>query len=76
MSKFFAGGDSSSEDSDSGSDSEVEVVPNKIVAAKGRAAIIDSDSDSDEEQRVVRSHKDKANESIQEGILKIRNAMN
>ena len=75
MSKFFAGGDSSSEDSDSGSDSEVEVVPNKIVAAKGRAAIIDSDSDSDEEQRVVRSHKDKANESIQEGILKIRNAM-
>ena len=75
MSKFFAGGDSSSDDSDSGSDSEPEIVPNKIVAAKGRAAIIDSDSDSDEEQRVVMSHKDKAHQQIQEGINKIRNAM-
>ena len=47
-------------------------MPNKIVAAKGRAAIIDSDSDSDEEQRVVMSHKDKAHQSMQEGILKLR----
>ena len=75
MSKFFAGGDSSSEESESDSDSEPEIMPNKIVAAKGRAAIIDSDSDSDEEQRVVMSHKDKAHQSMQEGILKIKNSM-
>ena len=73
MSKFFATGGSSSEsDEESGSDSEVEQVQRKVT---GRAAILDSDSDSEEEKRVVKSHKDKAFESMLEGIGRIKNSM-
>ena len=75
MSKFFAAGDSSSSDDSGDSDSEPEILPQKVAATKGRPAIIDSDSDSDEEKRVVKSHKDKAWESMGEGVIKIRNSM-
>ena len=74
MSKFFAGGDSSSSESSDDSDSEPEILPQK-VATKGRPAMVDSDSDSDEEKRVVKSHKDKATEGIMDSIVKIRNSM-
>ena len=74
MSKFFATGGSSSEsDEASGSDSEVEQVQRKVTGRT--AAILKSDSDSEEEKRVVKSHKDKAFESMLEGIGRIKNSM-
>jgi len=74
MSKFFATGGSSSEsEEESGSDSEIEQVQRKVTS--GRAAVLDSDSDSEEEKRVVKSHKDKAWESMMEGIGRIKNSM-
>ena len=73
MSKFFATGSSSESDADSDPDSEIEVVQSK-VPGKTRA-VIASDSDSEEEKRVVKSHKDKAWDSMLEGIGRIKNSM-
>ena len=75
MSKFFARGDSDSESDGSADDESIEVAPVR-KATGGRAAVIDSDSDSeDEKKRVVKSHKDKAWDSMTEGIGKIKNSM-
>lgn len=73
MSRFWAA--SSSSEDEKGSDSDVYDEP--VVRPADRkfaSTYVDSDSESEDEVRVVKSHKDRAWDSMAEGIVKIRNA--
>ncbi|CAE7346501.1 eIF3c [Symbiodinium natans] len=75
----FWGGDSSSSDSDSDSDSEEEEKPVAAAAAPRKMARWAEASSSEDEgvaqRRVVRSHTDKKNEQMLEGIKVMKNHM-
>ena len=71
MSKFWSAGNQSSEEESE--ESEEEEFTAKPVGKFG-ATFSDSDSESDDEVRVVRSQKDKAWDSMLDGITKIKNA--
>ena len=74
MSKFFANPDSSS-DSDQDSDSSSsDGFKGRAKPGGGKAAVYDSDSSSEDEKRVVKSHKDKAWETMLESVGKIKNS--
>lgn len=73
MSRFWAGGSSSESENESQSDSDEEVQNPKVAA--GKFVVYDSDSDSEDEVRVVKSHKDKAWDSMRDSIGRLRSAM-
>lgn len=75
MSRFWNAASSSEDEKDDVSQSSEEVQPViKPVDRKFAAAYDESDSDSEDEVRVVKSQKDRAWDSIRDGITKIKNA--
>lgn len=75
MSRFWQAQSSSEDEKDDVSETfEEPIQAVKQADRKFAAAFDESDSDSDDEVRVVKSHKDRAWDSIKDGIGKIKNA--